>query len=211
MSSHHIVRDEQEPALIFMDGLDTVEDTGQLLEWSPLVVGTSRSINDLITLGIKIDIAIVDPKEVSHWQALLQYQQPIEIVTTTGETVKQLSDLINHLIKRKHQTFHILSKQLTFFDFIALFQTHHDKAELIYINETRKISVTKSGRYYKWLNKGEHVSVFPIEDRTYIRTNGFVENIDNELIQTELTFEAAQEGAVKIETNLLPLVISEGI
>ena len=39
MSSHHIVRDDQEPALIIANGaVCQPELLGQLLEWSPLVV-----------------------------------------------------------------------------------------------------------------------------------------------------------------------------
>jgi thiamine pyrophosphokinase len=39
MSSHHIVRDDQEPALIIANGAScNPELLGQLLEWSPLVV-----------------------------------------------------------------------------------------------------------------------------------------------------------------------------
>ena len=39
MSSHHIVRDDQEPALIIANGAAcSIELLGQLLEWSPLVV-----------------------------------------------------------------------------------------------------------------------------------------------------------------------------
>ena len=37
MSSHHIVRDDQEPALIITNGASCSEEEliGQLLEWSP--------------------------------------------------------------------------------------------------------------------------------------------------------------------------------
>ena len=47
MSSHHIVRDDQEPALIIANGAAcSSELVGQLLEWSPLVIVLVSAIED---------------------------------------------------------------------------------------------------------------------------------------------------------------------
>jgi len=61
MSSHHIIRDKQEPALIIANGeacsLDLVE---QLLEWSPTVVVLDGALERVISLGIKVDVWLGD-------------------------------------------------------------------------------------------------------------------------------------------------------
>ncbi len=64
MSSHHIVREKQEPALLVL-GLDNFpnELLGQLLEWSPTVITTSQTAEKLIVNGIKIDWIITDGDE----------------------------------------------------------------------------------------------------------------------------------------------------
>ena len=56
MSSHHIVREKQEPALLVL-GLDNFPDEllGQLLEWSPTVITTSQTAEKLVVNGTKID------------------------------------------------------------------------------------------------------------------------------------------------------------
>ncbi|MFD0752326.1 thiamine pyrophosphokinase [Mucilaginibacter calamicampi] len=56
MSSHHIVREKQEPALLIL-GLDTFDHEllGQLLEWSPTVIATSQVAEQLNMMGIKVD------------------------------------------------------------------------------------------------------------------------------------------------------------
>ena len=56
MSSHHFVKEKQEPALIIadLDGFDE-EYLGQLLEWSPTVLVPSHLVEKVISLGIKID------------------------------------------------------------------------------------------------------------------------------------------------------------
>ena len=55
MSSHHIVREKQEPALLVL-GLDSfpAELLGQLLEWNPTVIATQLTAKSLNDYGIKI-------------------------------------------------------------------------------------------------------------------------------------------------------------
>ena len=54
MSSHHIVRDDQAPALIIANGEACSEELlGQLLEWSPTVIVLDAAIERVIKLGSK--------------------------------------------------------------------------------------------------------------------------------------------------------------
>src|SRR6187402_1178512 len=64
MSSHHIVREKQEPALLVL-GMDNFEDEllGQLLEWSPTVIVTEPMAEKLNAYGIKIDWIITDSND----------------------------------------------------------------------------------------------------------------------------------------------------
>lgn len=59
MSSHHIVREKQEPALFILDfdGFDE-EYFGQLLEWSPTLVVSEDCYEKIARMGIKIDAVI---------------------------------------------------------------------------------------------------------------------------------------------------------
>jgi len=61
MSSHHIVRDDQEPALIIANGAEcSMELLGQLLEWSPVVIVLDNAIDRVLQLDIKIDVLLGD-------------------------------------------------------------------------------------------------------------------------------------------------------
>ena len=61
MSSHHIVRDDQEPALIIANGAACQpEFLGQLLEWSPLVVVLDAAMERVMELDIKVDVLLGD-------------------------------------------------------------------------------------------------------------------------------------------------------
>ena len=61
MSSHHIVRDEQEPALIILS-LKSVESAilDELLEWSPTVILPDHLIEEAAVLGFKFDVVICE-------------------------------------------------------------------------------------------------------------------------------------------------------
>ena len=61
MSSHHIVRDDQEPALIIANGAACHEELlGQVLEWQPLVIVLDSAIERVINLNIKVDVVLGD-------------------------------------------------------------------------------------------------------------------------------------------------------
>ena len=57
MSSHHIVRENQEPALLVED-FHALSDEylGQLLEWSPTLITTTNMLNNFLTQEIKVDM-----------------------------------------------------------------------------------------------------------------------------------------------------------
>ncbi|MFN8340999.1 MAG: hypothetical protein U0V64_04955 [Cyclobacteriaceae bacterium] len=57
MSSHHIVRENQEPALVVWD-LVRYEDLAEFLEWSPLVIVTEQSMELVLSWGIRIDVVL---------------------------------------------------------------------------------------------------------------------------------------------------------
>ena len=91
MSSHHIVRDDQEPALIIANGASCNEELlGQLLEWSPLVVVLDSAIERVIDLNIKIDVVLGDFDRDFNPYELLKSQYPIEIVHTPDQNKTDL-------------------------------------------------------------------------------------------------------------------------
>ena len=61
MSSHHFVREGQEPALIIANGAACdPERMGQLLEWNPFVLVLDGALHRVLELGIRIDAVLGD-------------------------------------------------------------------------------------------------------------------------------------------------------
>lgn len=102
MSSHHIVRDDQEPALIIANGAAcNPELLGQLLEWSPLVIVLDSAIERVIDLGIKIDVLLGDFDRGFDPEIYKTSQYPIEIVHTPDQDKTDLEKAFDYLIARK--------------------------------------------------------------------------------------------------------------
>ena len=76
MSSHHIIREKQEPALLIVDLLDfDLENLGQLLEWSPTVIVLKDAVEKVYSLGLKIDVIIDNEANHHHLQEHTRYNK----------------------------------------------------------------------------------------------------------------------------------------
>ena len=59
MSSHHVVKEKQEPALIIANGAECEWDLmGQVLEWSPFIIVLDGAVKREMELGIHFDAVI---------------------------------------------------------------------------------------------------------------------------------------------------------
>jgi thiamine pyrophosphokinase len=86
MSSHHIIRDEQEPVLFVLAASNpdfTLVE--QLLEWSPVVVVSEASLQLALDWGIKIDKVICQADQQARCAAQLAHQMPVEILVGASD------------------------------------------------------------------------------------------------------------------------------
>jgi len=109
MSSHHIVREGQEPALIIANGeACSNELLGQLLEWSPFVVVLDGAISRVLELGIKVDVLLGDFDSHNHALEYITAQQPVEIVHAPDQNKTDLQKGIEFLISRNFDAVNII-------------------------------------------------------------------------------------------------------
>jgi len=103
MSSHHIVRENQEPALLVANFQAlSAEDLGQLLEWSPTVVTNEATIDFLLAQAIKVDVLFTNSKPVLG-------QEKIKLVPIEGEFME---DALKYLILNRYSAVNIMASQL---------------------------------------------------------------------------------------------------
>ncbi|MCL7988269.1 thiamine diphosphokinase [Sphingobacterium sp. lm-10] len=100
MSSHHIVRENQEPALLIMDVDAISEDSlGQLLEWSPIVVTIDANVDFLLSRGIKIDVVFTSELDfVIHQDGTLVLPIQQHVLLDALEYLKQKKQFALHIL-----------------------------------------------------------------------------------------------------------------
>lgn len=108
MSSHHIVRDNQEPALLILDVASASLDTlGDLLEWSPLVLVHSSCAEKVLSWGIKIDV-VLGPVSGELTQRLA-HQQPIVFLADVSASAVPVA--LRYLAAKQFKAVNIISTE----------------------------------------------------------------------------------------------------
>ena len=164
MSSHHIIREDQEPALLIMDGQAVSYETVQeLLEWSPTVVVAEQALPDVMLWGIKIDVVIADASSISAITASLHDQFPLKLISC-NKREEALSTALYFLIATKQKAVNILSVERleNFESFSSL--------NLSVLQSGKRWSFIRHGSYEKWLPAGRTVHVHPLDQQPVVKT-----------------------------------------
>jgi len=145
MSSHHIVREKQEPALLIVDmeGFHP-ENLGQLLEWSPTVIVAENSYESADSLGIKIDFIVGIPKEYSL--------QPRTRVIPSEENI--IKDALDYLIQEKYPAVNIITTEPV----VGNYLPYIEHINIVILTTNQRIFMVRSG-FSKWKAAGEGIQV----------------------------------------------------
>ena len=137
MSSHHIVREKQEPALLIL-GLNSFpfELLGQLLEWNPTVITTPKTAALLNDEGIKIDWIITDNITDIH-------QSDIKHIALGDDSPVEAA--LKHLISHNYPAVNVITDDLQLKDYLFF----APKINLVIFHGNQKIYAINSG-FSKW-------------------------------------------------------------
>ncbi|MEO6849506.1 MAG: thiamine diphosphokinase [Mucilaginibacter sp.] len=146
MSSHHIVREKQEPALLVL-GLDSfdAELLGQLLEWSPTIITNPQTAALLDDNGIKIDWIITDDGHKN-------LQSNIKQMPAGSDTPVEAA--LKYLVTHNYTAVNIITDDLQLKDYLFF----ADKINLVIFYGDQKIYAVNSG-FSKWKPAGEIIEV----------------------------------------------------
>ena len=220
MSSHHVIRDEQEPALIIANGeACSFELMGELLEWSPLVVVLDSAIYRVLDLNIKVDVLLGDFDRDFDAESIRKEQYPIEIVYTPDQDKTDLEKAFEYLIKRGFPAVNVVwatgrraDHTITNITNIVRFR---EQLKIVIIDDYSKIFLLPK-IYEKWYPKGTPISLIPVGTASEITTQNLKYTLDNESLtigyRTGSSNEVAADGMVKItyqEGDLLMMECSD--
>lgn len=217
MSSHHVIRDKQEPALIIANGEACSEELlGQLLEWSPFVVVLDSAIHRVLDLGIKVDVLLGDFDRNLDLEAIQARQYPLEIVHTPDQNKHDLDKAYEYLIEKGFPAVNVIWATGRRADHtmtnITNLVRYSNLLKIVVLDDYSKI-FRLPNHYEKWYPAQTPISLIPVGEVTQIATEGLVYNLQEENLtlgyRTGSSNEAAQDGFVKISYQTGDLLLME--
>ena len=219
MSSHHIVRDDQEPALIIANGAAcSPELLGQLLEWSPFVIVLDSAIERVLELGIKIDVLLGDFDRGFNPHYYLEKQYPLEIVYTPNQEKTDLEKAFDYLIEKGHTAVNVIwatgkraDHTITNITNIVRYREH---LKIVILDDHSKIFLLPK-HFQKWYTKDSIISLIPIGEVTGIHSDNLFYPLTNDTLtigfRTGSSNHAKEDGIVTIDHENGDLILIESL
>jgi thiamine pyrophosphokinase len=217
MSSHHIIRDGQEPALIIANGESCSRNLlDQLLEWSPIVMVLDGAIDRVIPLGIKIDILAGDFDRNKDPREILNYQNSVEIVHTPDQNKTDLEKGIEYLMKEGYSAVNIVwatgKRSDHFINNIAILARYQANITMTMLDDFSKIYPIFSG-FKKFYAANTNISLIPLNKVEGLVTSNLVWNCNDLTIefphQTSSSNKVLNDGVVSVEYHSGVLLMME--
>ncbi|KIO76480.1 thiamine pyrophosphokinase [Pedobacter lusitanus] len=187
MSSHHIVREKQEPALYIHNlGNFDEEYLGQILEWSPTLVVNSAIYEKVISLGLKVDVVL------NAADGLVPQENTKSIIGPGDD----YNTVLNYLISEKYPAVNIIDDQKALSD-LAFYLP---KINIVLFTATEKSYAVKTG-FSVWKPAG---SIFLIDVVSYFEATNLMQKEERE-------FEVVKDGFVELTFNTEYVFLTEKI
>jgi thiamine pyrophosphokinase len=211
MSSHHIVRDDQEPALIIANGLEcNTELLGQLLEWSPYVIVLDSAMERVIDLGIKVDVLLGDFDRNFDTQFYKETHFPIEIVHTPDQNKTDLQKAFDFLIEKGHKAVNVVwatgKRADHTLNNLSTLASYRNELKIVLFDDHSKVFLL-SNSFKKWYPKDAIISLIPLGKVDDITTENLFYPLQNESL--ELGYRTGSSNHV-IEDGVVTITHQKG-
>ncbi|EON75688.1 hypothetical protein ADIS_3838 [Lunatimonas lonarensis] len=193
MSSHHFVRENQEPALFLIQPEQlSSELLGELLEWVPTVITTEEMLGSLHDQGVKIDAVVLNIPPSPLVSEIIQEQHPIVVVDRQEQTY--LSAGLEHLLSVGQSAVNLVG--VPYRD-THLLEEFLYRLDIILFDGPIRYFPVKETPFKKWMNAGS-IHIHGAED-------SFVEigtGNQTEVIQLkDATFLEVDEGHITFKSK----------
>lgn len=165
MSSHHIIREKQEPALyIHQLGAFNEEYLGQLLEWSPTLIVNAAEYEKVVSMGMKVDAVVNDSGR--H-----DFQENTKVIDVKTEA---LDAVLDFLMAEEYQAVNVIDLESN----LRELGSYISGINIVVFTATEKAYAIKSG-FKVWKPKG---SIFKIEVMSYFETSNLMQEENDDFI-----------------------------
>lgn len=202
MSSHHIVRESQEPALLILqaDHLGSAH-IGPLLEWSPSIVVMVPALQKTALSGIKTDVIVFPEEKAAEVNEEAQNQAPVMLVPVKKEEDPLLKAL-QYLAGKGQQAVNILLKSVAENEkLLKVLVDQQFIANVVLLDDKEKWALCRSGNFTKWYPAGEKTGVLPADEYFPFSATGFTEDIKNTPVKGRRIFMTSHTGTITIESK----------
>lgn len=217
MSSHHIVRDDQEPALIIANGAScTTQLLDQLLEWSPLLIVLDSAMDRVLDLGIKVDVLLGDFDRGFDPNYYKERQYPLEIIHTPNQDKTDLEKAFDYLIERNIPAVNVVWATGKRADHtitnITNICRYRDLLKIVILDDHSKVFLLPI-KYQKWYPANTTISLIPIGNVTGIYSQNLFYPLSNDTLtigyRTGSSNHVKEDGMVIIEHKEGDLLMME--
>lgn len=223
MSSHHIVREKQEPALLIANGAAcSTELLGELLEWSPFIVVLDGAVKRVLELGIKFDVILGDfDRNEIPVEKISQEQYPVEIIHIPDQEKTDFEKGIEFLIERGFPAVNIIwatGKRMdhTFANLVNLLK-YKNEIKLVMLDDHSRIYplLPEPHIFEKWFKAETPLSLLPVCRAEGISTENLLYPLSDECLSVGIRLgnsnEVKGDGTVRISFKSGELLLMECI
>lgn len=167
MSSHHIVRDNQEPALIIANGADCGDELlQQLMEWSPYVLALDGAVHRLLERNIRFDAWLGDfDSGAGVDEMALSKMGDIQRIWAEDQDKTDLEKGIEFLISKGHVAANIIwgtgRRADHTINNMATLWRYHDQITLSLLDDHSRV-YPLNRQFKKWYPAGRAISLIPV-------------------------------------------------
>jgi hypothetical protein len=189
MSSHHFVKEGQEPALLIADAL-SFELAMPLLEWAPLVVVCDAALDEVLHWGIKIDVVSAEVTARHALQDKLMEQAPVRILSyQPGED--PVENGLHFLIASKNTAVNIMTSSVKNKLYLP---ENFPQIQIVLMDNDRKWSLY-THPFEKWVPAGTSLKIHPHDSSQQFTFTGLIS--EGEYVT------ASMDGLVSIKSDTI--------
>jgi hypothetical protein len=168
MSSHHFVKEGQEPALVITEAV-SFEQIGPLLEWAPLVVVMEMALDAVLTLGIKIDVVLAASTQAASVKQKVSDHGPV-IVLEYAKDEEPLAECFHFLEANRQTAVNLMSSDHA--RVIPIISRYLSAMNVSVITADTKWSGITHGHFRKWTPAGTRFLALSDGDTVYFEESG---------------------------------------
>jgi thiamine pyrophosphokinase len=212
MSSHHIVRDNQEPALIIANGAHCGDDLlQQLMEWSPYVLALDGAVHRLLERNIRFDAWLGDfDSGAGVDEMALSKMGDIQRIWAEDQDKTDLEKGIEFLISKGHVAANIIwgtgrRADHTINNMTTLWR-YHDQMTLSLLDDHSRV-YPLNRQFKKWYPAGTAISLIPVGYASGINSSNLEYSLLNHRL--ELPHSTGSSNRV-LEDGFVEITYAEG-